>query len=152
MRKIAFFPVGWLLPYWSVQFSLSLRSYQGCSYCCLKELLRVKCCTRHCWLRCWCSVWRKAGFPKFWRRWERASGIPGQIVQFQEALWSGNCLLLFWIRIIVSYLSLGFLPSRDSNWSAVSVFLQLWLQLPAPSTYACGFMRRAKLKFFPILK
>lgn len=105
MRRIAFFPVGWLLPYWSVQFSLSLRSYQGCFYCCLKELLRVKCCTRHCWLRCWRNVWRKAGFPKFWKRWERASGIPGQTVQFQEALWSGSCLLLFWIRIIVSYLS-----------------------------------------------
>lgn len=104
MRKITFLPVEWLLPYCSVQFSLSLRSYPGC-YCCLKELLRVRCCTWHCWLRCWHNAWRKAGFPKFWRRWERANGIPGQIVQFQEALWSGNCLLLFWVRLIVSYLS-----------------------------------------------
>lgn len=35
----------------------------------------------------------------------RANMIPDQIVQFQEALWSGNCLLLFWVRLIVSYLS-----------------------------------------------
>lgn len=150
MRKNAFLPVESLLPYWFVQFSLSRRSYQGCSYCCLKELLWVKCWTWHCWLRCWHNVWMKTGFPKFWRRWERANGISGQIVQFQEALWSGNCLLLFWKKVIFSYVSR--LSAFKGLKLKCSVFLHLWLQLVAPFTPACGFMRRARLKFFPILK
>lgn len=152
MIKIAFLPVEWLLPYWSVQSNLSLKSYPGCSCCCLKELLRVKCWTWHCWFRCRHNVWRKTGFPKFWRRWERTNGIPGQIVQFQKALWCGNCLLLFWIKVIAPYLSRLSAFKGLKLKCAVSEFLHLWLQLAAPSTRACGFMRRARLKFFAILK
>lgn len=81
----------------------------------------------------------------------RANMIPGQIVQFQEALWSGNCLLLFWVRLIVSYLS-RLSVFKGLKLKCNELFLHLWLQLAAPSTCACGFMRRARLKFFPILK
>ena len=114
IREIAFLPVSWLLPYWSVHSCLYLRSSTGCS-CCLKEVLGVRCRTWYCWGRCLQSAWMKAGFPKCWRRWETAGRLLVQSAQLHQALWSRNCLLPFWVSITATY------PSRLSAFKGLNL-------------------------------